>query len=330
MIFIPCLGIGIPFVSGLINYQSISVFSLLIAHVYFIGMSWCIWASAAWLHHKIRYLFGIDQNVFFKIVSVSFTNALFGGAIASILTLIWFRVSGHGNGLPSFLICVFLSVLAVVIFTLVYEIMYLSKERQLESDMVHQLDREKTMAEISNLKSELEPHFLFNSLNTLSHLILFDPKTAHIFNSKLASILKYFLINKNKETISLKYELEFMDDYIYLLRLRYDNKIELLKSPDLSENAQFSIIPFALQITVENAIKHNEFTEECPLRICVELTDEHLLVKNKYSPKLSKKESTGTGLHNLSLRYQLICEKDIVIQNSFHDFIVKIPLIQIN
>lgn len=330
LFFIPFLGMVIPYASGLITYHDLSWLQIVLTSLYFIGMSWCIWASSQWLHDKIRELFDVQQSSFIKILSLCFTNALFGGAIAAILILIWYSISGLNRGVVPFLLGVLLSVLAVIIFTLVYEILYLNKERLGDLQVVDRLDQEKTKAELSNLKNDLEPHFLFNSLNTLSYLILYDPKTAHEFNTKLASILKYFLINKDKDTISLKHELDFIDDYIYLLRLRFDNKIELRRQTEFNGIDQLFILPFALQTTVENAIKHNEFTIENPLNIDLELRDGHILVRNKCKPIKERRNSTGVGLQNLSMRYQLICSKNIIVQQKFNDFIVKIPLIHKN
>jgi LytS/YehU family sensor histidine kinase len=293
-------------------------------------MSWCIWSCSAWLHHKIRSWFRVDQNILEKIATVSLSNALFGGAIAGILTLIWYRISREVFAWNPYLLCIVLCLLAVIVFTLVYEILYLSQERQLDTKRVGQLDHEKSVAEMRSLKNELEPHFIFNSLNTLSHLILHDSETAHAFNSKLASVYKYFLMNKDRDLISLGNELEFIDNYFFLLQLRHDNKLQLGTNLKKNNDSQLMILPFALQVTVENAIKHNEFTEEKPLQISIELQGDYLLVKNNKKIKAHPEESTGIGLKNLSARYRLFCQKDISIEMSDNEFIVKLPLIQQN
>lgn len=328
LLFIPILGAIIPYLSGIITYERYSLLELSGIQLYFFFMSWSIWSCSAWLHHKIRYWFPLNQNIFIKISTVSLTNSFFGAAIAAVLTIIWYRFSLEIFAWTPYLLCVILSNLAVIIFTLVYEILYLSRERIIDNKIVDQLDRERTVAELANLKNELEPHFIFNSLNTLSYLILFDQKTAHVFNSKLAIIYKYFLINKSREVISLWDELEFIEDYIYLLQLRYDNKISLLHELKNQFGSNFLILPFALQITVENAIKHNEFNEDKPLNIWLDLVGEALVVKNIRCPKPYNPESTGIGLRNLSMRYRLISGKDITIQSTENEFMVQLPLIQ--
>ncbi|HEV2832412.1 MAG TPA: histidine kinase, partial [Hanamia sp.] len=149
-------------------------------------------------------------------------------------------------------------------------------------------------------------------------------------NSKLASVYKYFLMNKDRDLISLDNELEFIDNYFFLLQLRHDSKLQLCTNLKENNGRQLMIPPFAIQITVENAIKHNEFTEEEPLKILIELEGDHLLVKNNKKIKVHPEESTGIGLKNLSARYRLFCQRDISIEMSDNEFIVKLPLIQQN
>jgi sensor histidine kinase YesM len=293
-------------------------------------MSWNIWACSAWLHNTIRTWFSPRQNTFIKISTISLTNALFGGSIAVVLTLIYYRFSKEIFAWNSFLLAIIFSVFAVILFTLVYEILYLSKEREIDSKIVDQLDWERSMAEMSNLKNELEPHFIFNSLNTLSHLILTKPETAHAFNSKLASVYKYFLINKSRDMISLQIEMEFIENYFFLLRLRYENQLSLTSDINDLNCSKIMIVPFALQIAVENAIKHNEFTSQCPLYISIELHGNSVWVKNNKKPKSFNENSTGIGLKNLKSRYQLACNKNIGTQITDNEYIVQLPLIYQN
>jgi LytS/YehU family sensor histidine kinase len=217
-------------------------------------------------------------------------------------------------------------VAAVIIFTLIYEILFLSKERELDTKIVDQLDKELSQAELQVLTNEMDPHFIFNSLNTLNHLILNQPRQAHLFNNKLAQVYKYFLINKNKELISLQDELEFIEDYFYLLQIRHDNKLQLQTIPD-AKSSKVMIPPCSLQVLVENAIKHNEFSEANPLLIKVTINEHYLQVSNNIKPKLYAVNSTGIGLKNLSSRYKILFRKDITISTSHENFIVKLPLL---
>jgi LytS/YehU family sensor histidine kinase len=135
------------------------------------------------------------------------------------------------------------------------------------------------------------------------------------------------LINKNKELIPLEEELEFIESYFFLLQIRHDNKLQLQTTLD-EKSAKVMIPPCSLQILVENAIKHNEFTAANPLLIKVTVNDLYLQVSNNIKPKLYAVNSTGIGLRNLSSRYKLLFKKDITIATTRENFIVKLPLIK--
>jgi LytS/YehU family sensor histidine kinase len=208
-----------------------------------------------------------------------------------------------------------------------YEVLFLSKERELDIKIVDQLHKERVYAELNSLKNELDPHFVFNALTTLSHLISVDMEKAQLFTQKLAQVYKYLLINKDREIISLNEEIKFIDDYFFLLNIRYDNKLRI--SFSLGNYAdKIMIVPCALQLLVENAIKHNRFTEKEPLFINVSLNGEYLKVENSTRSKQYSPESTRIGLINLSNRYRFTYNKDIVISREGEKFIVKLPLIK--
>jgi len=330
ILFIPLLGIVIPFLSNIVTYPLYSPIELITIHIYFIFLSASIWMCCSWLHHKVRTWFTLDQNIFVKISTLSSTNAIFGGAIAGIFALMWYRISKETFRWAPLLLIIILSALAVIVLTLVYEILYLSRERELDSKIVDQLDWERSVAQMANLKNELEPHFIFNSLNTLSHLILNDPATAHHFNSKLASVYKYFLINKDRDMISLSSEMEFVENYFFLVQLRYKDQIFLIKKLPEHNDGKIMILPFALQVALENAIKHNEFSAQDPLQISIEINYPFVEIKNNKKQKKYTVNSTGIGLKNLKSRYRLIRKKDIDIQDTAKEFIVKLPLFHQN
>jgi sensor histidine kinase YesM len=328
ILFIPLLGIMIPAVSGIITYRLYSTIEIITANIYFIITSFCIWMGSNWIHSKLRSHFEIGSNPFPKIASLCAISLLYGVSVGTISTMTWFSVSMdvfNWNTLLKFdLFCA----LAIIVFTLVYEILFLNKERELDSKIVDQLDRERSQAELEALRNQLDPHFIFNSLNTLNHLIINNPQQAYLFNNKLAQVYKYFLINKNNELISLHDELEFIDSYFFLLQIRHDDKLNM--ETELNENNERVIMipPFALQTLVENAIKHNEFNHENPLYIKIAMNHEYLKVSNNVKPKPYLVNSTGIGLKNLSSRYRILSNRDIVIENTDKDFTVKLPLIK--
>jgi len=326
--FIPLLGIMIPIISGIITYSFYSPAEIIGANAFFILTSFCIWRGSNWIHLKLRNLFPFGGNPFPKIASLCAISLLYGGSLGSIATMLWYYVSRNAfswSGLLRFnILCAF----AIILFTLVYEILFLNKERELDSKIVKQLDRERSHAELEALRNELDPHFIFNSLNTLNHLILNNPQQAYSFNNKLAQVYKYFLVNKHNELISLSEELDFIKSYFFLLQIRHDDKLNLQTEIDGHDDRVIMIPPLALQILVENAIKHNEFNHENPLEIKIIMNNHFLKVSNNMKPKPYLVNSTGIGLKNLSSRYKLLCNKDIIIESTDGTFTVKLPLIK--
>jgi two-component system, LytTR family, sensor kinase len=274
-------------------------------------------------------MFRKPRNPFFKILSISIVSALYGAASGGAMTMIWFRISKESFTWGKFFGFIAFTIMAVLIFTLIYEILFLSKERELDTKIVEELDRERMAAELDVLNNELDPHFIFNSLTTLNHLIITNPDTAYVFNSRLAQVYKYVLMNKNKELVSLFKELEFIESYFFLLQVRHENKLIFELDAKGSEKGTGKIMmpPCALQTVVENAIKHNEFSVENPLMIRLSLNGEYLKVRNNKRPKPYLVDSTSIGLRNLSSRYKLVCNKNIVIENNESHFLVKLPLI---
>src|SRR5437764_11267410 len=327
MFFIPLLGILIPAVSGIITYHYYSTIEIILANIYFIITSFCIWKGSNWIHSKLRGQFKIGSNPFPKIASLCGISFLYGCSVGSISTMMWFYFSTNDFTWNSLLKFNILCGLAIIVFTLVYEILFLNKERELDNTIVRQLDRERSQAELEALRNELDPHFIFNSLNTLNHLILNNPPQAYSFNNKLAQVYKYFLLNKHNELISISEELEFIDSYFFLLKIRHDDKLNLETQLNEHNERLIMIPPLALQILIENAIKHNEFNQEHPLHIKIAMNHSYLRVSNNVKPKPYLVNSTGIGLKNLSSRYRILCNRDIVIENTEKEFTVKLPLI---
>jgi two-component system, LytTR family, sensor kinase len=214
-------------------------------------------------------------------------------------------------------------------FTLIYEILFLSSEKEIEYTKSRQLDTALTQAQLTILKNELDPHFMYNALNTLSYLVKKDVEKADDFIGRLSEVYKYFLANKNKEYVTLKEELNFIDQYFFLLQLRYEEKIKLKKELDDHDLNAITVLPCALQILVENAIKHNNFSESHPLSITISINEENILVVNTKSPSKIPHYSTKVGLSNLKARYELACNKAITVEESDRNyFVVRLPLLK--
>jgi sensor histidine kinase YesM len=190
------------------------------------------------------------------------------------------------------------------------------------------LKEEKLVFQYETLKNQVNPHFLFNSLNTLSSLVSRDVKLSEQYIHKLSSIYWYILENKDLDHVNLKKEVDFVKDYFYLQQVRDNGKIDLkinIKDPE-----RFEILPISLQLLVENAFKHNIATREDPLKIVIDLNDkdETISVSNNLKPKTRIEESSNVGLTNLSERSKLITGRTVEIFRTKEEFKVNVPLKQ--
>jgi len=201
------------------------------------------------------------------------------------------------------------------------------KHYEMLSELFTNLQREKLHSQFEALKNQVNPHFLFNSLNVLSTLVHTDADLSEEFIDKLAKTYRYLLEQKDKELIRLKTEIEFLHSYAFLMKIRFDDKIKIdIKIDD--EKMQYYIPPLTLQLLVENAIKHNIISKENPLIIELITDDEdNLLIKNNFQPYENKPNSTGIGLKNIISRYSFYSHKTVEHGLKDNFFIVKIPLI---
>lgn len=186
------------------------------------------------------------------------------------------------------------------------------------------LAQEKLLFQYETLKSQVNPHFLFNSLNTLSSLVQTNPSLSEEFIRKLSNIYRYILENQEKDLVSLADEVQFVRDYFSLQKIRDEEKIEL--KVELAETENLLIPPVSLQLLIENALKHNAATRKNPLVITIHNEGmDRLVVRNTLQPKLQLSHSSKTGLKNLNERYRLILKREIEIIQTETEFIVKIP-----
>jgi LytS/YehU family sensor histidine kinase len=191
--------------------------------------------------------------------------------------------------------------------------------------MEHKLREENLVFQNETLKNQVNPHFLFNSLNTLSSLIESQPDLSRVFLHKLASIYRYILDNGNKDRVTLAAELDFISDYFDLHKIRGEGKMFLTRDIPFSDGLW--ILPVSLQILLENAIKHNMATREKPLNISIYIENEYITVKNNLQPMSVQTRSTQIGLKNLGERVKLSTGKALVVEKTEEEFIVKVPLL---
>ena len=186
------------------------------------------------------------------------------------------------------------------------------------------LKREQLALQYETLKSQVNPHFLFNNLNSLTSLIVTNPDKAIDFVKKLSEVYRYVLDQKDHELVALETELKFVESYVFLQKIRFETNLEV----QIDVNSKnFKVIPLSVQMLVENAIKHNEISDKKSLQIRVFTSDDNrLIVENKLQKKAGS-EGSGSGLQNISERYQFFTDKKVVIFENLEIFQVSIPLL---
>ena len=187
------------------------------------------------------------------------------------------------------------------------------------------LTKEKLIFQYETLKSQVNPHFLFNSLNSLLSLVRKDPDLSEKYIQKLSTIYRYILENDNKELVPLAAEIELVNNYFYLQKIRDEEKIEL--KMELKEIENIQVLPVSLQLLVENALKHNSATRKQPLEIVIHFEGiDKIAVRNNLQKKTQLNGSSKIGLKNLNERSRLILNREIEIQETADEFVVKIPV----
>jgi hypothetical protein len=185
--------------------------------------------------------------------------------------------------------------------------------------------RESIRAQYEVLKNQVNPHFLFNSLNVLTGLVYQDADKAVLFIKKLSEVYRYVLDTRNQELILLRDELSFVESYVYLQQIRFGENLTV-QMPQAREG---QVVPLAVQMLIENAIKHNELSSDYPLHIAIIVADDYLTVRNNLQLKtMPMEEGSGLGLANIQKRYEFLTDKSVLINQADAQFEVKIPIIK--
>ncbi|MDZ7607965.1 MAG: histidine kinase [Cyclobacteriaceae bacterium] len=194
-----------------------------------------------------------------------------------------------------------------------------------EAIRAERLEKEKIATQYESLKNQVNPHFLFNSLNALSELVYADQELAVKYIRQLSEVYRYVLDSRNNEVATVHDELAFLDSYIFLQKIRFGENLKI--SMEVNRYETNYILPLSLQILIENAIKHNIVSTEEPLEIHISEETGYLMMSNRINRKKSTEKGTGIGLENISLRYKYLTEHPLIVDDSGSFFIVKIPLL---
>ena len=181
-------------------------------------------------------------------------------------------------------------------------------------------------AKFESLKNQIDPHFLFNSLNVLSSLIEENPENAQRFTTSLSKIYRYVLEQKDKELVSVDEELAFAKTYMNLLKMRFENSL-FYDLPAIAINPEAKVVPLSLQLLLENTVKHNVVSEQRPLHIRIYVDGNYLVIENDYQKKEVLQDRQGVGLQNIINRYGIITKRKVLIAQNEKTFTVKIPML---
>jgi len=219
------------------------------------------------------------------------------------------------------------AIFCTIMIIAIYESIYFMNELRDSIEEKENLKRESLSAQLNALKTQVNPHFLFNNLNTLAAVIPEDHELAVEFVQQMSKVYRHILEVKDENSILLKEELDVLKAYGFLLQTRFGKNLDIdINVPE--EKLKQRIVPFSLQLLMENAIKHNIVSSEKPLKISVFAENGHLLVSNNLQMKNQVNESTGIGLENIRNRYKLLGDKEVKVIDNGESFTVSIPLLE--
>ena len=257
-------------------------------------------------------------------------SLLIAGVLSSICTLVQLYIWPYGPG-PQRSIIGYISrgmlgdftlVAIAFVFSYLQRSLYQEKTIAVENET---LRAENLASRYETLKTQMDPHFLFNSLNTLKSLIDIDTDKADDFVQQLSGVLRYTL--KNEEVITLADELDCVRSYCKMMKMRYGDNLRFDHYIDHEKYDHFYVLPLSIQGLIENAIKHNVISSKQPLTVQVMTDDDnHLIISNKIQKKLGKEEGTGIGLANLVERYRIKWNENVEIFDDGTIFRVTLPL----
>lgn len=209
---------------------------------------------------------------------------------------------------------------------IIFHFIYFYNEYQKNKIKEQKVIAHTASAQFESLKNQIDPHFLFNSLNVLTSLIEENPENAQRFTVSLSKIYRYVLEQKDKELVTVAEELEFAKTYMNLLKMRFENSLTF-EIPEQINNEDAKVVPLSLQLLLENTIKHNTVSESKPLHIKITVEDHYLVVQNNLQKKEVLQTRNGVGLQNIVNRYDILTQRKVMIDQSSTFFKVKIPIL---
>lgn len=257
---------------------------------------------------------------------LSFGIGLFFAIVVRWVIVLIFISFTYVNLLDEIILIIYVLLITTTV-TVVDLSMFLLEKWRFSLAELERFKKENAEFRFESLRSQVNPHFLFNSLNTLSSLIFMDQQKAESFVRELSDVYRYILENKDRELVTLKKELEILSSYTFLILLRFEQNLSITIDIE-NGNDNMLIPPLTLQMLVENATKHNVISKKNPLKINIYTQDDSIVVVNNLQKKEIKSYSSKLGLSNIESRYGFLTDKKIEIIESKEEFVVKVPLIK--
>jgi LytS/YehU family sensor histidine kinase len=268
-----------------------------------------------------------QKKFLLRIVLQLIANIIIAVSVAIFVSLISHALNEYEKPLHQILVTnSLIGALVNLFLMIILEAWIYFAESHFATKKAENLEKELSSIKFEVLKSQINPHFLFNSLNVLSSLIETDKKKAQQFIDEFSMVYRYVLETIEKKLVSVEEELSFIRSYYYLQLIRYGENLVLeINLP--SHILKYFLPPLSLQVVVENAIKHNAINEDAALVIHIYEENNYLITENNINPKFSQSRTTGVGQDNLQRRYSLLTEKIPQFRVSSDSYIVKLPLI---
>lgn len=331
VVLVPLFGIAIPLITQMVPHDQFSNWQIKLSYLYTISIAFVIYEGVRFLQFTLRSYFDWLNKPLRKIIAFIITIPFYVVPVSVLMLVGWYKL--FMNGVVDWNVVRLSSIIILIaVFFLVnlYETVFLVRDVANDKLQQEQLERAKAEAELEALKNQIDPHFIFNSLNTLSHLIEEKPEKAKQFNDHMADVYRYILQNKAKDLVLLRDEMEFMQDYFLLLKIRFEEALQLKIKVEEEVWDSHLIPPISLQVLLENAVKHNEFSEKLPMQVEIAFADDKLQVTNRIKEKQLRKPSSRIGLQNLEERYRLSTGKSITIEKDEIAFTVCLPILKID
>jgi hypothetical protein len=326
---IPGFGIAIPHATGLFGGHGPGGATFWLGSVWFVGLAWTIWHANRWLLFKQREHVDWFDHPLRKIALLLFGVAFGTIPVTVAMLAAWYRLAGFdAPDWTAIRTVTLVNVICVVFVTHVYETVFLIKAREDDRVAAARLERARAESELEALRAQIDPHFLFNSLNTLHWLIRSDAARAAEFTARLARVYRYILACRGRPLVLLAEEMEFVDDYLALLELRFGAGLRVARDLGSAPLDRALVPPISLQLLLENAVKHNEVSAERPLEVRIAVGADEVVVDNQRQPARAT-ASAGLGLANLAERVRRTTGRELVVEPGGERFVARVPLLPV-